>query len=55
VDAACSIDRDVVAANGRAYVEKHHNWNELLAPLDTVLNSLGVSSSKQAQSILECL
>jgi polysaccharide biosynthesis protein PslH len=28
-----SIDRDVIAANGRAYVEKYHDWNELLGAL----------------------
>ena len=40
VDAARSIDRKVIAANGRAYVEKYHNWSDLLAPLDTALKDL---------------
>jgi len=55
VDAERSIERDVIAANGRAYVEKNHNWNELLATLDTVLKDLNVSSGRQQQTVMQCL
>ena len=55
VDAARSKDHDVVAANGRAYVEKYHNWSELLATFDAVLKDVSVSGGHQQQTIMECL
>ena len=55
VNASRSKERDVVAGNGRAYIEKYHNWNELLATFDTVLNDVSVSSSHQQKTAMECL
>jgi polysaccharide biosynthesis protein PslH len=55
VNAAHSVGRDVIAANGRAYVEKFHNWNELLATIDVDLKDLGASGGKQQQPVMECL
>ena len=54
LDAACSVNRDVIAANGRAYVEKYHSWRQVLSIFDSALEDLGVSNMRVHQTAAEC-
>ena len=37
---AASAGREIVAANGRSYVEKHHDWNSQLSAIDSALEQV---------------
>jgi sugar transferase (PEP-CTERM/EpsH1 system associated) len=39
--AAGAAGREAIAANGRSYVERHHDWNRLLTTFDAALQDLG--------------
>ncbi len=38
---AAGAGREIVAANGRTYVEKHHDWNNQLSAIDSALEQVG--------------
>jgi polysaccharide biosynthesis protein PslH len=40
VRAAGAAGREAIAANGRSYVERHHDWNRQLSALDVTLKGL---------------
>ena len=44
--------RDIIAANGRKYVEEHHDWPTLLQDVDRYLGALNPACAQESSSKL---
>jgi len=48
-------ERDIIAANGRKYVEEHHDWPTLLQDVDRYLEALNPACAQESSSKLRAV